>query len=113
SRSRAEKTALATTDIVRKIGEVQAEIASVHDYRQWQGKLARGFSQTTELAVGAMRTLHQLAGSMRHGIDNSSFRAGIELANLDELSLKFVVYNQLLGSNTQGSAQLPDRKSVV
>ncbi len=74
-RSLAEKTALATEDIVRKIGEVQAEIASVHDYIQLQGKLAQGFSQTTELAVGAMRTLHQLAGSMRHGIDNSSFRA--------------------------------------
>lgn len=109
-RSLAEKTALATGDIVRKIGEVQAEIASVHDYIQLQGKLAQGFSQTTELAVGAMQTLHQLAGTMRHGIDNSSFRAGIELANLDELSLKFVVYNQLLGSGTQGSTQLPSER---
>ena len=106
-RSLAEKTALATKDIVRKIGEVQAEIASVHDYIQLQGTLAQGFSQTTEQAVGAMQTMHQLAGSMRHGIENSSFRAGIELANLDELSLKFVVYNQLLSSDAQGRVQLP------
>src|SRR5690606_17392797 len=68
-RSLAEKTALATADIVRKIGDVQAGIASVHDYIQLQGQLAQGFSQTTQQAVSAMQTLHVLAGNMRHGIE--------------------------------------------
>ena len=109
-RTLAERTALATADIVRKITEVQAEIAHVHDYIQLQGGLAQGFSQTTATAVAAMQHLHQLAGSMRDGIERSSFRAGIELANLDELSLKFVVYNQVLGSGGHGVPTLPSER---
>jgi len=109
-RTLAEKTALATADIVQKITEVQGEISSVHAYIQLQGDLAQGFSCTTEAAVAAMEHLHQLAGNMRHGIERSSFRAGIELANLDELSLKFVVYNQVLGSDSQNAPALPSER---
>jgi len=109
-RTLAERTALATADIVRKITEVQAEIAHVHQYIQQQGSLAQGFSQTTATAVAAMQHLHQLAGSMRDGIERSSFRAGIELANLDELSLKFVVYNQVLGAAEQSVPTLPSER---
>ena len=75
-RSLAEKTALATGDIVRKIDEVQAEIANVHDYIRQQGSQARGFSQTTQQAVQAMGTLHQLAGVMRESTAASALRAG-------------------------------------
>lgn len=46
-----------------------------------------------------MQTLHLLAGPMRQGTEASAFRAGIEL------SLKFVVYNRLLGSS-QGQAAI-------
>ena len=109
-RSLAEKTALATGNIVQKIGEIQAEISSVHDYIQSQSGLAHGFSRTTEVAVEAMERLHQLAGSMREGIESSSFRAGIELANLDELSLKFVVYNYVLDASRQNEPTLPDER---
>ncbi|MGE4404913.1 MAG: methyl-accepting chemotaxis protein [Pseudomonas sp.] len=109
-RSLAEKTALATDDIVRKIGEVQDEIQHVHAYIQLQGSHAQGFSRTTEAAVDAMRNLHRLAGSMRSGIERSSLRAGVELANLDELSLKFVVYNHLLGNDRQAVVQLPGER---
>lgn len=106
----AEKTALATADIVHKIAEVQAEIAGVHDYIRLQSDLAQGFSRTTEVAVAAMQRLHQLAGTMRDGIERSSFRAGIELANLDELSLKFIVYNHVLGAGGQGEPVLPSER---
>ena len=109
-RSLAEKTALATDDIVRKIGEVQGEIRNVHDYIQLQGGHAKGFSRTTEVAVEAMRTLYQLAGAMRASSAASSFRAGIELANLDELSLKFVVYNHMLSDQAQPIPQLPSER---
>ncbi len=109
-RTLAERTALATADIVRKIAEVQGEIARVHDYIQLQGGLAQGFSQITADAVGAMQHLHQLAGIMRDGIERSSFRAGIELANLDELSLKFVVYNQVLGGGAARAPTLPSER---
>lgn len=109
-RSLAEKTALATGDIVRKIDEVQAEIANVHDYIRQQGSQARGFSQTTQQAVQAMGTLHQLAGVMRESTAASALRAGVELANLDELSLKFVVYNHLLGNERHNLPQLPGER---
>ncbi|RRW07575.1 methyl-accepting chemotaxis protein [Stutzerimonas stutzeri] len=109
-RSLAEKTALATGDIVRKIDEVQAEIANVHDYIRQQGSQARGFSQTTQQAVQAMGTLHQLAGVMRESTAASALRAGVELANLDELSLKFVVYNHLLGNERHNPPQLPGER---
>ena len=107
-RQLAEKTALATSDIVAKIAGVQGEIREVHDHIQRQGVRADDFSHTTEAAVSAMQRLHQLAGVMREGIVHSAFRAGIELANLDELSLKFVVYNHLLGSSEQPIPTLPD-----
>lgn len=109
-RSLAEKTALATADIVHKIGEIQAEIANVRAYIQSQSGMAQGFSRTTEKAVDAMERLHQLGGSMREGIESSSFRAGIELANLDELSLKFVVYNCVLGSAREQAPALPSER---
>src|SRR3546814_12395526 len=57
-----------------------------------------------------MRTLYQLAGAMRASSAASSFRAGIELANLDELSLKFVVYNHLLSDQAQPIPQLPSER---
>ena len=62
-RSLAEKTALATGDIVRKIDEVQAEIANVHDYIRQQGSQARASVDHPAGRTG--HGLHQLAGVMR------------------------------------------------
>lgn len=103
----AERTALATDDIVQKINEIQTGTQQAHDYIQSQGQLAQGFSETTQHAVAAMHSLHSLAGRMHKEIELSALRAGIELANLDELSLKFIVYEHLLNSRTQNVPQLP------
>ena len=103
----AERTALATNDIVHKINEIQTETKQAHDYIQSQGQLAQGFSETTQQAVTAMHSLHTLAKRMHKEIELSALRAGIELANLDELSLKFIVYEHLLNSQTQAVPQLP------
>lgn len=103
----AERTALATTDIVHKINEIQTETKQAHDYIQSQGQLAQDFNDTTQQAVSAMRGLHSLAQRMRKDIDRSALRAGIELANLDELSLKFIVYNHLLEQEPTSVPQLP------
>ena len=108
-RSLAEKTALATDDIVRKIGEVQEEIRSVHTHIRLQGESAQGFNHTAEEAVQAMERLRELAGAMRRSSETSALRAGVELANLDELSLKFVVYNHLLGNGEQ-PPELPSER---
>ncbi|MDY0248593.1 MAG: methyl-accepting chemotaxis protein [Pseudomonas sp.] len=103
----AERTALATNDIVHKINEIQTETKQAHDYIQSQGQLAQGFSETTQQAVSAMHNLHTLAKRMQTDIELSALRAGIELANLDELSLKFIVYNHLLNQKQSAVPQLP------
>ncbi|WP_120996089.1 methyl-accepting chemotaxis protein [Stutzerimonas urumqiensis] len=110
-RQLAERTARATGEIVDKIREVQGETTRVQSCIQTQGTLADTFSQTTRDAVAAMRELHDLAGQMRQGTQHSSFRAGIELANLDELSLKFGVYNHLLNGEGQPMPTLPDERA--
>jgi hypothetical protein len=46
---------------------------------------------------------------MRRSSETSALRAGVELANLDELSLKFVVYNHLLGNGEQ-PPELPSER---
>ena len=109
-RQLAERTAQATSDIVSKIDELQQITGAVQRYIQGQGSLAEDFSSTTEDAVAGMQVLHSLAGEMQRGIEKSAFRAGVELANLDELSLKFVVYNYLLGDRKAGMPQLPSER---
>lgn len=109
-RQLAERTAQATSEIVDKINELQHITGAVQSYIQSQGTLADDFSRTTEEAVAGMQVLHGLAGTMQVGIEKSAFRAGVELANLDELSLKFVVYNYLLGDPQTSMPQLPGER---
>lgn len=109
-RQLAERTAQATSEIVGKIEELQQITGAVQSYIQSQSDLAEDFSRTTEEAVAGMQVLHGLAGAMQHGIEKSAFRAGVELANLDELSLKFVVYNYLLGERQAVMPQLPGER---
>lgn len=106
-RQLAERTALATNDIVHKINEIQTETKQAHAYIQSQSQLAQVFSETTQHAVDAMGNLHTLAEQMQKDIELSALRAGIELANLDELSLKFIVYNYLLEQKQSAVPLLP------
>jgi methyl-accepting chemotaxis protein len=108
-RQLAEKSAEATREIVARIGEVQTGIDQVNECIEEQGRQAHGFSGTTGAAVTAMHGLHELALRMRQGIEVSARRAAIERANLDELGLKFAVYNHLLGNGSQ-RPQLPDER---
>lgn len=109
-RQLAERTAQATSEIVGRIDELQQITAAVQAYIQTQGTLAEDFSSTTQDAVAGMQVLHSLAGEMQRGIERSAFRAGVELANLDELSLKFIVYNYLLGAPEARLPQLPSER---
>ena len=106
-RALAERTASATDEIVHKINEIQVETKSAHDYMKEQSELAQNFSENTHQAVNAMQELNVLAEHMHKDIELSTLRAGVELANLDELSLKFVVYNYLLNQDKHSIPQLP------
>lgn len=107
----AERTAAATVEIVEKIRDVQGETDRVRTCIRSEGALAEGFSGSTETAVTAMQGLEELAGSMKREIRASTFRAAVELANLDELSLKFAVYNHLLGGRMGEPPRLPDERA--
>lgn len=104
----AERTAKASDEIVARIREVQDETGRVQTCIEDQGALAAAFRGSTETAVAAMQGLQELAGSMNREIQASTFRAAVEQANLDELSLKFAVYHHLLGGRTGEPPQLPD-----
>lgn len=106
-RTLAERTAQATNDIVTKTTEIQEETAQAHQYIQSQSALAKEFSVTTQQAVGTMTSLHELANKIHHDTEMAAFRAGVEFANLDELSLKFVVYKYLLGEPVKPVPELP------
>ncbi|HLT04259.1 MAG TPA: methyl-accepting chemotaxis protein [Pseudomonas sp.] len=112
-RELAEKSAQAAREIVERIGEVQGGIERVSECIAEQSGQARDFSETTGAAVAAMHGLHELALGMRQGIERSARRAAIERANLDELGLKFVVYNHLLGNGEGPHPDLPDEHECL
>lgn len=107
-RALAEKTAQATRDITEKTKQIQAETLQTHSYIQTQSELAQRFSHTALQAVHTMTKLHELATQIHQETNHAAFRASVERANLDELSLKFVVYKYLIGQPIEPVPELPD-----
>nr|WP_220813676.1 methyl-accepting chemotaxis protein [Pseudomonas paralcaligenes] len=106
-RDLAEKTASATQDIVRETADIQNVIhAAQQEIRDHAGSANRFHAMTTE-ASAAMLDVHGQAQRMHREIGQSFFRAGIELANLAELSLKASVYEAILHG---GDAGLPSEE---
>lgn len=106
-RDLAEKTAQATHDITEKTAQIQSETQQTHNYIQTQGELAKTFSSTAQQALNTMNEMYGLANQIHQETKTAAFRASAELANLDELSLKFVVYKYLLGKPSAPIPALP------
>lgn len=107
-RALAEKTAQATSDITEKTAQIHQETQQTHTNIQQQGEMAQRFSRTAAQAVTTMTEMHDLANGIDKETQNAAFRTGSDLANLEELSLKFVVYKYLLGSPEEPMPYLPD-----
>lgn len=107
-RELAGKTAGATEDIVRESAQIQDAIRVAQRSILEHAEGANAFHDITADAAGAMLELHGLAQQMREEIGLSCFRAGIELANLAELSLKATVYRGVLSGDAAGT-ELPDK----
>lgn len=103
----AESTTAAASDIAEKINVIQADVKQAHSYIQEQSQITLSFSNVTKNTVDSMLNLHQLAERMYVDIEYSALRAEVELANLNELSLKFIVYNHLLEDQKTEMPQLP------
>lgn len=102
-RDLAEKTASATQDIVRETADIQAVIHTAQDEIRLHVDSANHFHTMTTEASSAMLDVHGQAQRMHHEIGQSFFRAGIELANLAELSLKASVYDAILSGEPDAS----------
>ncbi|NVZ61981.1 CZB domain-containing protein [Pseudomonas gingeri] len=96
-RDLAEKTASATQDIIRETADIKAMIGVAQSSIQQQASTASVFHGLTNEAGGAMFEVYTLAQRMQQEMSQSCFRAGIEQANLAELSLKVSVYEGILG----------------
>ena len=110
-RDLAEKTASATQDIVRETADIQNVIRTAQQEIQEHTGSARHFHAMTTEASAAMLEVHGQAQRMHHEIGRSFFRAGIEQANLAELSLKASVYEAILGGD--GDTHLPTEEECL
>jgi len=97
-RDLAEKTASATKDIVRETADIKGMIEVAQSSIQQQATTASEFHGLTNEAGSAMYEVFNLAQRMQLEMSQSCFRAGIEQANLAELSLKVSVYEGILNT---------------
>lgn len=103
----AEQTATVASEIVESITAIQTDVNQIQQAIQKQSTQAQSVSAVTQDTIHTMQNLHKLAQGMHTDIEYSALRAEIELANLNELSLKFMVYNHLLDEQAGPPPQLP------
>ncbi|MDB6145530.1 MAG: methyl-accepting chemotaxis protein, partial [Pseudomonas sp.] len=105
-RDLAEKTASATTDIVRETADIKGMIAVAQSSIQQQATTASEFHGLTNEAGSSMYEVFNLAQRMQVEMSQSCFRASIEQANLAELQLKVSVYEGVLSPVAHANPQL-------
>ena len=96
-RKLAERTAKATTEIAGLVGTIQGETQSAKQTMQLGADDASRFSAESQDAVTSMQRLCGLSQQMETAIAAAAQLSGVELANLDELTVKL---EQLLAELT-------------
>ncbi len=107
-RKLAERTAQATAEIGGLVGRIQQETAQAKEIMDIGASNAANQSDESEVAMHSMQRLMDLSRGMQVTITQSSQLANVELANLEELSLKLEVYKVLLGLSDLQAEQIPD-----
>ncbi len=107
-RKLAERTSQATADIGNLVGTIQAETESARAVMQAGAGDAARFSANSEQAVDNMRQLMDLSRRMETAVTDSALLATIELANIEEITLKLEVYKVFLGLSDLRPEALPD-----
>lgn len=107
-RKLAERTARATTEIGGLVSGIQQETENAKGVMDIGADNASRQSGESAAAMHAMQRLFELSQQMQQGISSSSQIAEIELANIEELSLKLEVYKVLLGLSKLQASDIPD-----
>ncbi|WP_349771883.1 methyl-accepting chemotaxis protein [Thauera sedimentorum] len=107
-RKLAERTGKATAEIGSLVGAIQGETETARTIMQQGAQDAARYSQDSEAAMHSMQHLMTLSGRMERTVAGASLLANVELANIEELTLKLEVYKVFLGISTLRPDELPD-----
>jgi len=107
-RKLAERTANATTEITGLVGTIQTETETARRVMQLGADDAARCSNESEQAMHSMQRLLALARGTETAVADSALLANVELANLEELTLKLEVYKVFLGLSSLRPDALPD-----
>ncbi len=107
-RKLAERTAKATTEISDLVGEIQGGTSQTKTIMEQGAEDARRFSEDSEQATVGMGRLFDLSQKLEQSIVNASVLSDAELANLEEINLKFAVYQVFMGTADIQPEDLPD-----
>lgn len=107
-RKLAERTAKATTEIATLVTSIQSETRQAKATMEVGAEDASRYSNESESAVYGMQRLLSLSQQMEHAIANAALLANVELANIEELSLKLEVYKVFMGESRIKPDDLPD-----
>jgi hypothetical protein len=109
----AEKTAEATREIVKETSAIQEEIGRAKQAISQQSQVSGEFSAVIEKTAETMAGMYGQAQQMQREIDQSHLLSDIELANLQELTLKVTVYDRLLNPKPHAPLTLPDETQCL
>lgn len=107
-RKLAERTTKATTEIADLIGLIQVETRDTKTIMEQGATEAARHRDESKAAIGGMEHLFSLSRGLETSIAEASLLSNIELANLQELALKFEVYKVFMGISNIAAESLPD-----
>lgn len=100
-RKLAERTGKATCEITALVAAVRRDSASSRTEMDGLAKQSALLGEDGNQAATSMRKLLDLSASMEKAVAASSLRSFCELAKVDHLIFKFLVYKTLLGLSTE------------
>ncbi|MNU46519.1 Methyl-accepting chemotaxis protein McpC [compost metagenome] len=109
----AEKTAEATREIVKETSAIQQEISQAKQAISQQSEVSNAFGAVIDKTAEAMAGMYGEAQQMQREIDQSHLLSNVELANLQELTLKVAVYDRLLNPKPHSPLILPDETECL
>lgn len=109
-RKLAERTANATTDITELVKAIQVETQQAKEVMEASALEASKYALDSQEAVQSMQSMFTLSQQMEASVASSAMLSYVELANIEELSIKLNVYKVYLGISDLKPEELPDEK---
>lgn len=107
-RKLAGRTTIATAEISTLVATIQDESGAAKAVMEAGAQDASRFSSESETAMHGMQRLLELSHKMEVAIESSAVLSYIELANIEELTIKLEVYKVFMGLSHVAPEDLPD-----